>query len=115
MAWTNITILGLGGLLVLVPVVLHFLMQPKPKQMLFPAIRFLQERESSNRSRMRLRHLLLLIMRCLLIALLTLALAGLPHSDSGRYYGEEQIESRMFTVRHAYKAARTLARECVQK
>ncbi len=46
---------------------------------------------------------------------LTLALAGLPHSDSGRYYGEEQIESRMFTVRHAYKAARTLARECVQK
>ncbi len=46
---------------------------------------------------------------------LTLALAGLPTSDSGRYYGEEQIESRMFTIRHAYKAARTLARECVQK
>ena len=76
MTWTNMTILGLGGLLVLIPVVLHFLMQPKPKQMLFPAMRFLKERENSNRSRMRLRHLLLLLMRCLLIALLTLALAG---------------------------------------
>ncbi len=46
---------------------------------------------------------------------LTLALAGLPQSDSGRYYSEEQIESRAFTIKHAYKAARTLARECIQK
>ena len=46
---------------------------------------------------------------------LTIALAGLPTSESGRYYTEEQIESRLFTVRHAYKAARQLARECIQK
>jgi len=46
---------------------------------------------------------------------LTVALAGLPHSEHGRYYGEEQIESRLYTVRHAYKAARSLARESVQK
>ena len=46
---------------------------------------------------------------------LTIALAGLPCSDSGKYYGEEQIESRLFTVRHAYKAARSLTREIVQK
>ncbi|MBB02443.1 MAG: hypothetical protein ACE37I_05735 [Rubinisphaera brasiliensis] len=46
---------------------------------------------------------------------LTVALAGLPHSEPGRYYGEEQIESRLYTVRHAYKAARSLARESVQK
>ncbi len=46
---------------------------------------------------------------------LTLALAGLPASEPGRYYGEEQIETRMFAVRHAYKAARNLARELVQK
>ena len=46
---------------------------------------------------------------------LTLALAGLPHSDPGRYYSEEQIETRLFAVRHAFKAARTLVREQIQR
>jgi hypothetical protein len=46
---------------------------------------------------------------------LTLALAGLPMSEPGRYYGEEQIETRLFAVRHAYKAARGLVRELVQR
>ncbi len=46
---------------------------------------------------------------------LTLALAGLPRSESGKYYTEDQIESRLFTVKHAYKAARSVARECIQK
>lgn len=46
---------------------------------------------------------------------LTLALAGLPPSESGRYYGEEQIETRLFAIRHAYKAARSLAREVSQR
>lgn len=46
---------------------------------------------------------------------LTLSLAGLPTSESGRYYTEDQIEARVFTIRHAYKAARQVARECVQK
>ena len=46
---------------------------------------------------------------------LTIALAGLPPSEPGRYYGEEQIETRLFAVRHAYKAARVLIREAVQR
>ncbi len=46
---------------------------------------------------------------------LTLSLAGLPHSEPGRYYTDEQIESRVFTLRNAYKHARLLARECVKK
>ena len=46
---------------------------------------------------------------------LTLALAGLPRSETGRYYTEEQIEARMFTIRHAYKAARNITRECIQR
>ena len=47
---------------------------------------------------------------------LTLALAGLPPSgDGARYYSEEQIESRMWTIKHAHKAARQLARECIAK
>ena len=46
---------------------------------------------------------------------LTLSLAGLPHSDSGKYYTEEQIETRLFAIRHAYKAARGLVRELISK
>ena len=46
---------------------------------------------------------------------LTLSLAGLPASEPGRYYGEDQIEVRAFTIRHAYKAARAVFRECIQR
>lgn len=46
---------------------------------------------------------------------LTLALAGLPTSEPGKYYSEEQIEARMFTIRHAYKFARQIARESIAK
>ncbi len=46
---------------------------------------------------------------------LTLALAGLPSSEAGRYYSEDQMETRIFTLRHAYKAARAFARETVAK
>ncbi len=46
---------------------------------------------------------------------LTIALAGLPHSETGKYYGEEQIETRLFAVKHAYKAAKGLVREIVAK
>ncbi len=45
---------------------------------------------------------------------LTLALAGLPPSEAGRYFTAEQIESRAFTIKHAYKSARQLARESIQ-
>ena len=44
---------------------------------------------------------------------LTLALAGLPASESGSYFNAEQIETRLFTIRHAYKAARQVARESI--
>ncbi len=46
---------------------------------------------------------------------LTLALAGLPQSEHGKYYNEEQIETRLFAIRHAHKAARQLIREVVQR
>ena len=76
MVWANALVLGLGGLLLLAPIVLHFLMQPKPKELVFPAMKFLRERQFSNRSRMRLKHLMLLLLRCLLILLVAAALAG---------------------------------------
>jgi len=46
---------------------------------------------------------------------LTLSLAGLPPSEPGKYYLDEQIEARTYTIRHAFKHARSIARECIQK
>jgi hypothetical protein len=45
---------------------------------------------------------------------LTLALAGLPDCESGKYFSSDQIESRLFTIRLAYKAARQIARESIK-
>ncbi|MEX0701443.1 MAG: hypothetical protein WD069_05045 [Planctomycetales bacterium] len=45
---------------------------------------------------------------------LTLAIAGLPPSDPGKYFSEEQIETRLFTLRHAWRGARQFAKECVR-
>ena len=76
MIWANLAMLGFGGALLSVPVLIHFLMQPKPIEVDFPAMRFLKKKQMINRSRTRLRHLLLLLLRCILIGLLVMALAG---------------------------------------
>ena len=66
----------LGGLLLAgLPVLLHFLIRQKPKTLLFPAFRFLMQKQRSNTRNLRLRHLLLLLLRIALLALLCLALA----------------------------------------
>ena len=84
MTWANFAILGVGAALVAVPIILHFLMQPKPKEIIFPAMRFLKDAEQTNRTSMRVRHFLLLLMRCLLIGLVAIALAG-PSVASGDF------------------------------
>src|SRR5262249_52305247 len=66
----------LGGLLLVgIPVLLHLIMRQKPRHLLFPAFRFLLQRHRTNQRKLRLRHLLLLALRVLLIALICLALA----------------------------------------
>jgi hypothetical protein len=66
----------LGGVVLIgIPVLLHLIMRQKPKHLLFPAFRFLLQRHRTNQRKLRLRHLLLLVLRVLLIAGLCLALA----------------------------------------
>ncbi len=66
----------LGGvLLVGIPVLIHLVMRQKPKTLRFPAFRFLVQRSRTNLRKLRLRHLLLLTLRMLLIAIICLALA----------------------------------------
>ena len=75
MAVAHMLILGLGGLLVLVPIVLHLLMRPKPKVIKFPALRFVKEMHSSNQRSLNLRHWLLLLLRCLVLLAVAAAFA----------------------------------------
>ena len=85
---TFITVAFLSGIaLIAVPVVLHLIMRRQPRLLEFPALRFLQVKAQSNRRQLRLRHLLLLLLRCAVIALLALALARPSlrgDSDSGQ-------------------------------
>src|SRR5581483_5473869 len=66
----------LGGLiLVSVPVLLHLIMRQKPKHLMFPAFRFLLQRHRTTQRKIRLRHLLLLLLRMGLIAAVCLGLS----------------------------------------
>ncbi|MFO0814812.1 MAG: BatA domain-containing protein [Gemmatales bacterium] len=65
----------LGTLLIAVPIIIHLVMRKKPKLMIFPALELLQQRRKTNLRKLRIRHLALLIMRILLVALAALALA----------------------------------------
>ncbi|MFM8735481.1 MAG: BatA domain-containing protein [Pirellulales bacterium] len=64
-----------GAALVAVPLVLHLIMRRKPVPHEFPALRFLRERAVANRRRLRLSHVLLLLLRMAALVLLAVALA----------------------------------------
>jgi hypothetical protein len=81
MAFVNLSLL-VGGAFVAIPVVLHLIMRQRPKQLVFPALRFVHERRLANQRRLQLRHWLLLALRCGAIGLLALALAR-PSVASG--------------------------------
>ena len=84
MTMINASLLA-GVILAGLPVLLHLMMRAKPKRIEFPALRLLQTRQTSNSRRMRLRHLLLLILRAIVIAIAVMALArpSLPAAQYG--------------------------------
>jgi hypothetical protein len=45
---------------------------------------------------------------------LTLAIAGLPDAEAGKYYNEGQMENRVGTLKTAYKLARQLIIDIVK-
>jgi hypothetical protein len=67
-------ILLVGAVLVGLPIILHLIMKQEPKRLLFPALRFLKQKQKTNQRKLRLRHFLLLALRMLLIALFCLTL-----------------------------------------
>lgn len=80
----NLLAFLIGGGLIAIPIVLHFLMQQKPKHLMFPAMRFLKERRQTNQRKLSLRHFLLLLLRCLVILAIAAALAR-PAAASSQF------------------------------
>src|SRR3954468_6851250 len=72
-----------GAALVALPIVLHLIMRREAKRIQFPALRFVQQRRNLNQHRLRLRHLLLLALRCAIIAFLAFAVARPTLRGSG--------------------------------
>ncbi len=60
-------------LLGVIPVILHLLLRAKPKKLIFPALRLIQNRKRQNVQRMRLKHFWLMLLRIFVIVLLVLA------------------------------------------
>ena len=79
-----------GIVLVGVPIVLHLVMRREARQLVFPALRFVEQRKTLNQHRLRLRHLLLLALRCAIIGLLAFALARPILRGSGATAKEDQ-------------------------
>ena len=76
-----------GAAFAAVPVILHLVMRQQPKHLVFPALRFIQQKHETNRRQMRLRHWLLLLARMAVIALLAFALAR-PSINASGFLGD---------------------------
>src|SRR5438270_7989393 len=83
----------LGGLsLLAVPLLVHLALRERPRRLAFPAFRFLQQTYRSNRRKLRLQHLLLLLLRLLVVAAICLALARPRlYSDLPSLTGNQKI------------------------
>jgi hypothetical protein len=89
------TFLNFGALLGLaaisIPIIIHLLNQFQVKQVTWAAMRFLQESVQKNQRRLQLEDILLLILRCLLIALLILALSRPTWQTGNHTSGAHQV------------------------
>lgn len=121
-------LIGLG--LALIPIALHLLLKAKPKRLIFPALRLIQQNRRQNVQRMQLRHFWLLLLRILVIVLIVLALTrpSLPAANYaftttdwvrllavavagiGGYFGVSHWLKSQRSPRNVYLTRRTLLR-----
>ncbi len=77
---------------VAVPIIIHLLNRRKFQKVVWAAMRFIQTSVEQNQRRMRLEDMILLALRCLLLALLALALARPAIlSKAGDVFGQSKV------------------------
>ncbi len=89
--------LAAGAALAALPVILHLFMRPKPKHVIFPALRLIRERQKRSKKKMRIKNWLLLLARMLLLALMALALAR-PTIVAERMIGDQEVPTAIGLV-----------------
>lgn len=82
MSFLNIIMLG-GLAAVSVPIIIHLLNRRKFQKVVWAAMRFVKTSVERNQRRMRVEDMILLALRCLLLALLAIALARPAFKSSG--------------------------------
>lgn len=98
MEFLNWWAIGIGGLSVAAPIVVHFLTKPRPVAYSLSTIRFLNEVIQQRRAKSRLRDLLVLLLRAICIALLAMALARPLMSDRPKVTTEASRDSQRVIV-----------------
>ncbi len=88
---SNPLMLGLGGLAVLSPIIIHLLNKRRFKIVDWAAMDFLFDADKKNRRRVKLENFILLLMRCLAMLLLGLLLAR-PFLPSGTFGDSQQFQ-----------------------
>ena len=83
MNFVNPMIAWVGLAAVALPIIIHIIMRRKRKPISWGAMRFLEEALRRQRKRTRLEQLLLLATRCLIVALIALALGRPMFGDAG--------------------------------
>jgi hypothetical protein len=78
-------LMGLAA--IAVPIVIHMVFKMKARVVPFPSVRFLQQVDRQVARRQKIREILILILRCLALALLALGLAGPVVKPSGGSLG----------------------------
>lgn len=102
-----------------VPIVLHLVMRQQPRHLEFPALRFVQVRQTANRRKLQLRHLILLLLRIAALCLLAAALARPSFKSSGVIGNQEAPVAAALVIdtspRMAYKSENQTRLEAAQE
>lgn len=102
-----------------IPIVLHLVMRQQPRHLEFPALRFVQVRQTANRRKLQLRHLILLLLRIAAVCLLAAALARPSFKSSGVIGDQEAPVAAAIVIdtspRMAYKSENQTRLEAAQE
>lgn len=88
---SNPLMLGIGGLAVMSPIIIHLLNKRRFKIVNWAAMDFLFDADKKNRRRVKLENFILLLLRCLAMLLLGLLLAR-PFLPSGTFGSSQQFQ-----------------------
>lgn len=97
-------LIGLSA--VSVPIIIHLLNRRKHKRVVWAAMRFLMAAIQKNQRRMNIEDLILLALRCLVLAMLALAMARPALQSSAGWFGQSRVMA-VLVIDNSYSMSQT--------